>query len=139
MCSEATVARGLVCGDLDNDGAPDLLISSISSPAKLYRNIAPARGHWLGVRAIDPALGGRDAYGAEVFVQAGNRRFWRLVQPGYSYCSSNDPRVHFGLGAASAVDSIRVVWPDGSEELFPGCAADQYVVLRSKSGRSVKP
>ena len=95
------------------------------------------RGHWLGVRAIDPALGGRDAYGAEVIVEAGGRRAWRLVQPAFSYASSNDPRVQFGLGKVSAVDSIRVRWPDGVEENFPGGAADRYVTLRRGAGTLV--
>ena len=43
-------------------------------------NIAPQRGHWLMVRAVDPALN-RDAIGAEVRIQAGTRRWQRLIQP----------------------------------------------------------
>lgn len=138
FCGEGMVGRGLVCGDLDNDGAVDLLVSSIGSPARFYRNTAAPHGHWLGLRVVEPALGGRDAYGAEVTVEAGGRRWWRLVQPGYSYGSSNDPRIHFGLGAAAQVDSVQVIWPDGVEEKFTGIMADQYLVLRRGVGRAVK-
>src|SRR5438034_2332005 len=98
FCGHAAVGRGLACGDIDNDGALDLLIINAGAPAQLVRNVAPKRGHWVLVRAIDPGLGGRDAYGAEITVRAGARRWWRLVQPGYSFLVSNDPRVHFGLG-----------------------------------------
>ncbi len=139
LCGEALVGRGMACGDLDNDGAPDLLLVGISSPVRVLRNIAAPRQHWLGLRAIDPALGGRDAYGAEIVVQAGTRRWWRLVQPAYSYASSNDPRVQIGLGAHAQVDSIRVRWPEGSEEQFPGGAADRYLTLRRGEGTAVKP
>ena len=138
FCGEARVGRGLVAGDFDNDGGTDLLLIGLASPARLLRNTAAPRGHWLGVRAIDPALGGRDAYGAEVILAAGGRRVWRLVQPAYSYASSNDPRVQFGLGKVSAVDSIRVRWPDGVEENFPGGAVDRYVTLRRGEGTLVK-
>ena len=134
FCGEALVGRGLACGDLDNDGAPDLLLIGIAGPARLLRNTASPRGHWLGLRAIDPALGNRDAYGAEIVVQAGGRRWWRLVQPAYSYASSNDPRVQIGLGPAATVDSIQVRWPDGVEEIFPGSPADRYLTLRRGSG-----
>ena len=139
FCGEALVGRGLVCGDLDNDGAPDLVLNSAGGPARVYHNTATRRGHWLGLRVIDPALGGRDAYGAEVTVEAGGRRWSRLVQPGYSYGSSNDPRLHFGLGDAAPVVSIRVVWPDGAEESFPGGEADRYLVLRKRSGQVGQP
>jgi hypothetical protein len=134
LCGEAMVGRGLACGDIDNDGAPDLLLIGIAGPVRLLRNTAAPRGHWLGVRAIDPALGNRDAYGAEIIVQAGGRRWWRLVQPAYSYASSNDPRIQVGLAAAIMVDSIQVRWPDGMEEMFPGGPADRYVTLRRGSG-----
>jgi hypothetical protein len=73
---------------------------------------------------------GRDAYGAEVTVTVGKRRWTRLVNPGTSYLSSHDPRAHFGLGSTQRVDAIDVVWPDGSRESFPGRAANQVVTLR---------
>jgi hypothetical protein len=135
FCGTARVSRGLACGDIDGDGALDLLVTSISGPVRLYRNVAPKRGHWLLVRAIDPALH-RDAYGAEVQVRAAGRRWVRCLNPGYSFLCSNDPRAHFGLGQAAHVDEIQVLWPDGSEEIFPGRNADQVVVLRKGDGKT---
>jgi len=82
------------------------------------------------VRVTDSALGGRDAYGAEVAVHAGGRRHWRLANPGFSYLCSNDPRVHFGLGNSAAFDSIEVLWPDGTTQRFPGGPADRAIELR---------
>jgi hypothetical protein len=133
FCGTGRVSRGLVCGDLDGDGAPDLLVTTVGGRARLYRNVAPGRGHWLTVRAVDPKLN-RDAYGAEVRVRAGGRTWLRWVNPGSSYLCSNDPRAHFGLGPAGRVESIHVTWPDGSRETFPGRAADQSVVLRKGEG-----
>jgi hypothetical protein len=132
----AAVSRGLAVGDLDNDGAPDLIVTRIAASARVYRNVAP-RGHWLTVRAVDPVLGGRDAYGAEVIITAGGRQRTVWVNPSQSYLCSNDPRAHFGLGAAKQVESITVVWPDGSEEQFPGVAANQFLTLRKGAGQRV--
>jgi hypothetical protein len=137
LCGTPNVGRGLALGDLDNDGALDVVITAIAGPVQVYRNVAPKRGHWLMVRAIDPALH-RDAYGAELTVLAGGRRFIRTVNPGGSYLSHNDVRAHFGLGPAERVDAVQVRWPDGSGEEFPGCAADQHLVLRKGEGRPLK-
>jgi enediyne biosynthesis protein E4 len=135
FCGTAAVARGLACGDLNGDGALDLLVTTVAGPARLYRNVAAKRGHWLLVRAIDPRLGGRDAYGAEVTVRTGGRRWQRWINPGYSYLCSNDPRAHFGLGPSRYVDALHVLWPDGTEEVFPGRPADQLVTLRKGEGK----
>jgi hypothetical protein len=131
----AAVSRGLACGDLDGDGAVDLLVTVVGQAPRLYRNVAPKAGHWLRVRALDPALH-RDALGAVVTVLAGGRRWVGAVAPGSSYLCSNDPYVHFGLGRAERVDAIRVRWPDGAltEEVFAGRAADQLVVIRRGEG-----
>ena len=130
FCDRPAVSRGLVCGDVNNDGALDLLVTAINGPARLFRNVAPKQGHWLLVRAIDPALGGRDAYGAKITVHTKARRWVRHVNPGYSYLCSNDPRAHFGLGRVERVDAIEVVWPDGTTERFPSQSVDRIITLR---------
>jgi enediyne biosynthesis protein E4 len=130
----SAVARGLLVGDLDNDGGPDLIVTRIAAPARVYRNIAP-RGHWLGVRVLEPTLGNRDAYGAEVTITVAGHRQTAWVNPSQSYLCSNDPRAHFGLGAATRVEQIHVLWPDGSEEHFAGTAGDRYITLRKGSGQ----
>ncbi|MDG2382436.1 MAG: CRTAC1 family protein [Pirellulaceae bacterium] len=132
-----SVSRGLACADFDNDGDMDLLVTRIADRPSLLRNVAKQAGHWLGIRAIDPQLN-RDAYGAEVYVNAGDQRWMRWINPGYSYLSSNDPRAHFGLGEKVTIDSIEVIWPDGSKETFPGPAVDQYVTVRRGDGQSVE-
>ncbi len=138
VCGTPGVYRVVVVADLDNDGAPDLLVTRLDGPARVYRNVAPDRGHWVTVRAVDPALK-RDAYGAELTVRAGGRSHSRWMNPGYSYACSNDPRAHVGLGAAASVDEFRVVWPDGKEEAFDGCPADRAVTLRKGEGKPVGP
>jgi hypothetical protein len=135
FCGVPAVWRGLACGDLNGDGALDLVATTVAGPAHVFRNVAPKAGHWLLLRVVDAALGGRDAYGAEITVEAGGRRWTRWFNPGSSYLSSNDPRVHFGLGAIERVDRIAVRWPDGSLESFPGQATNQVVVLRKGAGK----
>jgi hypothetical protein len=132
------VSRGIASGDIDGDGALDLLVTRVAAAARLFKNVAPARGHWLLVRAVDPALGNRDVYGAVLTVKAGGRQWTREINPGYSYLVSNDPRSHFGLGAATHVDEIVVIWPDGREETFAGSAADRQVVLRKGAGLAAR-
>jgi enediyne biosynthesis protein E4 len=137
LCGTPRVSRGLAYGDVNNDGAIDVLVTTIGERAGLYLNVVPARGHWLLVRALDPRLR-RDAYGATVTVRCGSRRWSGLVHAGGSYLCSNDPRVHFGLGHREAVDELRVRWPDGAEELFPGRPADQIVTLRKGEGQPIQ-
>jgi hypothetical protein len=134
LCGTAGVARGLAWGDINGDGAVDLVVTNIAGRARVYYNVAPRRGHWLLVRALDPALR-RDAYGATVTVEAGGLRRVGWVLPGQSYLCSNDPRVHFGLGPATEVNGIHVAWPDGSQELFPPGAVDRVVVVRKGEGK----
>jgi hypothetical protein len=133
FCGTPNVARGLAWGDLDADGAVDLLVTTAGGPARLYRNVAPERGHWLLVRAIDPALK-RDALGTEVRVKAGERRWVRQISPAGSYLCSSDMRAHFGLGAADRFDAIEIQWPDGSAECFPGGPANRSVLLQKGKG-----
>jgi enediyne biosynthesis protein E4 len=124
-------SRGLCFGDLDNDGDVDLLVTNEGGPARVYGNESSKQRHWLMVAARDPKLN-RIAIGAEITLSLGGKKLLRQVTPGYSYLSSNDPRVHFGLGNAVKVDQIEVRWPDGTVQTFPGVPADQFITLNKK-------
>ena len=131
------VWRGLAVGDVDGDGAVDLLATCVGGKARLYRNVVPNRGHWLLVEAVEPALGGRAALGAEITVEAGGRRRLGWINPASSYLCSSDARAHFGLGTVDHVDAIRVDWPEGGAEVFPGGPADRRVRLRKGEGKVI--
>jgi hypothetical protein len=137
LCGTPNVGRALAVGDIDNDGSLDLLLTTCGGPARLLRNVAAQRGHWLLVKAVDPRLN-RDAYGAEVTVVIKDKRRVGWINPGQGYLSSHDPRVHFGLGPASSVDAIEVLWPDGWREQFPGGEANRIVVLRRGDGNPLE-
>ncbi len=138
FCGHYAIGRGLVWADFKGDGRIDLVVTNVAGPAQFFRNVAPKRGHWLMVRAIDPALR-RDAYGAVVTVRAGSRRWISSINPGQSYLCSGDPRAHFGLGPVEHVDRIRVDWPDGLAEVFPGSGVDLALRLERGKGQKVKP
>ncbi len=133
FCGEPNVARGLALGDLDGDGSLDLVVTSIGSRVKILRNVVPHRGHWLRIRLIETA-GQRDAYGAVVSLNLGGRPLVRLLTPAFSYLSSSEPVVHFGLGDTNRVAEVRVLWPDGQKERFAIGAVDRTIELRQGTG-----
>lgn len=135
FCGMAMVGRSLTVGDLNQDGAPDLLLSAVGGPAKLYRGRRPPQHHWFTLRLVEPRWGDRDAIGAEAILRVGKRRQSRLLQPATSYLCSHEPSLLFGLGTATTVDDIEVQWADGSTEIFPGGGVDQTRTLRHGEGK----
>lgn len=136
FCERTENSRGLAFGDIDNDGDVDLLVANAGGPARLYENVADKKGHFLSVRAIDPAYK-RDAIGATITLFCGDKQFQRAVMTGYSFLSSSDVRTQFGVGAASRVDSIHVRWPGGALESFAGSAVDRMLILRKGEGATI--
>jgi hypothetical protein len=134
FCGHDNVARGLAKGDFDGDGGLDLVVTTIGGRTRLLRNVAPQRGHWLSIRAVDPALN-RDALGAVIRVFAGDHSSLAWLHPAESYLSSSEPRAHFGFGPIATIDRIEVTWPDGAREIFPGCSTNQRLELRKGEGK----
>ncbi len=124
------VSRGGAFGDVDNDGDMDVLITNNNGPARLLRNNAGHRRKWLGLRLVDPELK-RDALGARaVLKRNGEPDLWRRAHTDASYCSTNDPRILFGLGDNDAVDSVEIFWPDGTSETWQKPIPMQYTTLK---------
>jgi hypothetical protein len=122
-------SRGAAFGDIDNDGDIDAVAVNMNEPPSLLRNQLPAGGrHWIRLR-LEGRVSNRSAIGAIVTVEAGGRKQVQPLLSQSSFISQNDLRLHFGLDAAAKVDAIRVIWPNGKEQSFPGAAADQDIVL----------
>jgi len=123
------VGRGLAVGDYDNDGRVDVLVvDSEGRPQLLHNESVTPEGSWVGFRLLGGGRSNRDAYGAVITLRAGGQRRVRQCQPGGSYLSSSDPRVHFGLGTAS-LDSVTIRWPDGSTQTWADIPVGRYYTV----------
>lgn len=125
--------RGLVTGDLDGDGDPDLVTAACGGPLQVWRNDAGAPERFLVVR-LEGKGANRDAIGARVRAEVGDRTLWRDVVGGGSYASTSDYRLYFGLGSETAVRRLEARWPDGSTETLDSEAGGQLIIWRQGEG-----
>ena len=133
------VSRGAAFGDVDNDGDMDVLMANNNGPTRLLLNQVGADRSWIGIRCRLADVP-RDALGARVRIDRDQGPpIWRRVRSDGSFCSTRDPRLLVGIGDQTHVKSITVIWPDGTREQFPGCAAGESVVLvQGSSGQHAK-
>ena len=115
--------RGLAAADFDNDGDPDLAVNSIGGPLLLLENTSAA-GNWLEV-----SLGGFHPGAVVTAELPDGRKLVREVLAGWSYLSSEDPRVLFGLGKARRVRALTVTYPDGSTTRLTDIPAGQILTV----------
>jgi hypothetical protein len=106
------VGRGAAFGDLFNDGKTDVVINSLEGSPVLLRNVSADHHHWVGFKLLGGPKSPRDGVGSTVYLSAGGVRQRRDVISGGSFASSNDQRLHFGLGDSSSIDQVEIHWPD---------------------------
>jgi hypothetical protein len=128
----AHCSRGCAFGDFDNDGDMDVLIVNLNEPPSLLRNDVTGNHHWLKVK-LQGVKSNRGAVGARVTARYGGKVQAQEVLSQSSFYSSNDPRLHFGLGAAGTAD-IEIRWPNGGLEKLVGVPANQLIVVKEGSG-----
>jgi enediyne biosynthesis protein E4 len=126
------VARGAVTADFFNDGREDLLVSILDGSPLLLRNQTKT-GHWLRIKTMG-TLSNHDGFGARVQIKAGGLTQTAEVRANSSFESASDPRLHFGLGAATRVDAITIHWPSGKTDTLGPESADQELVLQEGHG-----
>ena len=126
------VGRGCAFGDFDNDGDVDIILMAVNEPPVLMRNDVSGGFHWLKVQLIG-TKSNRSGIGARVTARYGGKVQAQERQAQSSFLSSNDPRLHFGLGNATEAD-LEVRWPSGLIESLTKVPADHLVVVREGSG-----
>jgi len=128
-------SRGAAFGDVDNDGDTDVVVANNGGPAQLLLNAIGQRQHWIGLRLRNAR--GSDAVGARVTLTQGTAHVrWRRARADGSYASANDPRVLIGLGNNTGGVHVRVMWPGGKVEEWPGLPIDRYTTLTEGGGRT---
>ena len=118
------VGRGSATLDFDNDGKMDFLVVDYEGPVMLLHNRSQSKNHWI-MFDLRGAAPNRYAYGAQVFAQSGEQIWRAQVSPSSSYLSTEDPRIHLGLGPVERLDSVMIRWPSGTEQTLRDVATDQ--------------
>ena len=127
-------ARGMAFGDLFNDGKIDAVINNIDDVPTLLRNVNADHNHWVEIRLIGQGKSPRDAVGATVYVTANGLRQREDVLSGGSFASSNDQRVHFGLGPDRGPIEVEIDWPDQKVERMHLPATDRIFTIVEGKG-----
>jgi hypothetical protein len=123
------LGRGLAVGDFDNDGRLDAVVLAQNESLIYLHNQTKQPGHFI-VFALEGTKSNRDAVGARVAIVSGGRRQTAERYGGGSYQSASDPRVHFGLGEKTTVESVEIHWPSGLIDHHVGLKADHQYRLR---------
>jgi hypothetical protein len=126
------IGRGLAVADFDNDGNLDVAISSLGRRPILLKNQGVRPGNWISIRAKGKksnAFG----LGATVKIQTSEGLQVREINNVASYLSSNDVRLHAGLGAARTIQQIEILWPSGTRQVLKDVAVNQILVIEEPS------
>lgn len=142
--STPSYSNGAVYGDLDNDGDLDIVINNIDQEAHIYQNntinatTGPGDSNYLRVGFLGPD-NNREGIGVQVYIKHHGQIQYQYFTPYRGYLSSVEPFMHFGINNIQAIDSLEILWPDGSYQLMQNVAGNQTITLNYKdAGERVK-
>ena len=126
-------SNGAAYADLDNDGDLDLIVNNINLPAFIYQNESDkqSKNHYLQLK-LEGAGKNTQGVGAKVIIYIKNEKQYLEQMPSRGFQSSVSPVLHFGLGNDKEIDSLRIVWQQGKQQVLKNIKADQQLTLNEK-------
>jgi hypothetical protein len=131
--SRPIAGRGLATADFDNDGDIDVVINNRGDYPSLLRNDGGNANHWLEVLLIG-TKSNRDGVGASLKITAGDFVHVEQSKGGMSYMSASDPRILFGLGKHTKIDSLEITWPSGQIDRLKDLPSDKIIAIKEGVG-----
>jgi hypothetical protein len=125
--NDTSMGRGLVCFDYDKDGDQDLYVANYNQAPKLYCN-SGNQNNFVNIR-LQETSSNTQALGARIYITAGGVEQMRELRAGSNYVSQNPVEAHFGLGQASELTRVRVVWPDGQASQLDDLQINQFITI----------
>ena len=129
-----TDCRNVVAADIDGDGRQDLVLTTEEiwptrrRMLRVFKNALGSRQHWIGL-SFDRSPGAMDPLGTRATLTVNGRRSLRVLLSGDSYRSQRPASMHWGLGDETRVESVEVVWPDGSHSMLDHPQSDRLHAL----------
>jgi hypothetical protein len=125
------VGRGSAYADIDGDGDLDVVLTQIGGPPLLLRNDQNLGHHWIRLKLVG-TKSNRDAIGAWIKARVSGRTLSRQVMPTRSYLSQSELPVTIGLGQASKIESLDIIWPSGLRQKVEPPPLDRLTVITEK-------
>ena len=125
--------RGLAISDYDNDGDIDIVTNNRGDYPSLLRNDGGNANHWLEILLIG-TRSNRDGIGASLKLTSEGIVHVEQAKGGMSYMSANDPRIQFGLGKRTKIDSLEITWPSGQVDKLTNVPIDKIIAVKEGTG-----
>ncbi|MFT4155979.1 VCBS repeat-containing protein [Parafilimonas sp.] len=131
-------SNGAAYADLDNDGDLDLIVNNINQPAFIYSNTQnnDPNNHYLAIK-LNGSGKNTAGIGAKLTTWCKGKKQYMEQQPSYGYQSSVSPVLHFGLGADTTVDSLRIVWQSGKQQVLTNIRYNQAITINEKDAKDM--
>jgi hypothetical protein len=125
--------RGIATADFDNDGDVDIAVNVRGDFPELLRNDGGNANHWLEILLIG-TRSNRDGVGASLKLTSEGITHVEQAKGGMSYMSASDPRILFGLGKRTKIESLEITWPSGQVDRLTNVPIDRIIAVKEGTG-----